>query len=138
MRWHRLPAGGRLVAQLLRGAGEDGAGKHRVVAPHAFVDRGGGCGGECADAQAAVVGVLDGVHRQAVDVDQRAGRFDLELHQVEQVGAAGDGLYACIGGQLCRVLEPLGALVVERPHAGSSCNALWPAMTSRMAARMLA
>jgi hypothetical protein len=29
-------------------------------------------------------------HRQAADVDQVRGLLDVELHQVQQVGAAGD------------------------------------------------
>src|SRR5205085_8626330 len=37
-------------------------------------------------------GGLDAVQRQRVHVDEVRGRLDLQLHQVQQVGAAGDEL----------------------------------------------
>ena len=76
--------------------------------------------------------VFDLVERQAADVDEMRRRLDLELHQVEQVGAAGDEL----GAGLARPRQPrprgvVGAFVGEGLHALAS-----PA-TSRMAATML-
>ena len=81
---------GRLVAQLARGAGQQRAAQHARSAPHARVGREVAVAHQRADAQAAVGGVLDPVERQTVDVDEVCGRLDLDLHQVEQVGAAGE------------------------------------------------
>ena len=47
-----------------------------------------------ADAQAAVCRHLDLVQRQAIDVDEMRRRLDLEFHEIEKVGAAGDELGA--------------------------------------------
>ena len=44
------------------------------------------------DPQPTFGGALDLVEREAVHVDQMRRRLDLELHQIEQVGAAGDEL----------------------------------------------
>ena len=61
---------------------------------------------------------LDLVQRQAVHVDEMRGLLDLELHEVEQVGAAGDEFGAgiarrgCRSGGRCR-----RTLVGERLHA---------------------
>ncbi len=62
---------------------------------------------------------LDLAERQAADVDQVRGPLDLQLHQVEQVGAAGQEPRA--GRARRRPWRPrrrsLRALVGERPHA---------------------
>ena len=44
--------------------------------------------GQSADAQAAVRGRLKLVQRKGVHIYQVAGRFNLQLHQVQQVGTA--------------------------------------------------
>ena len=85
----------RLVAQLAGRAGEQSrASSTRIVAPHALVGRKIGVAHQRADAQPAVRRGLDLVEAKAVDVDQMRRRLDLELHQVEQVGAARDELRA--------------------------------------------
>ena len=53
MRWRRLPAGGGHVADLRRGAGEDGFGEHGVVALHDGVVGHVGVAGQRAEAQTA-------------------------------------------------------------------------------------
>ena len=85
---------GRLVAQLAGGAGDQRAREHAVVAPHALVGGEIGVAHQRADAQAALRRRLDLVEAKAVHIDQVRRRLDLELHQVEQVGAAGDELRA--------------------------------------------
>jgi len=41
-----------------------------------------------ADAKAPVGGTLNRIHAEPADVDQMNRRFDLEFHQVKQIGAA--------------------------------------------------
>ena len=86
----QIAGGRRLVAQLPRSAGEQRARQHPIVAPHARVGGEVGVAHQRADPQAAIGASLDLVEREAVDVDQVRRRLDLELHQVEQIGAAGD------------------------------------------------
>nr|GEU28231.1 hypothetical protein [Tanacetum cinerariifolium] len=81
---------GGLVAQLARCTGQQCARQHAVIAAHARVGRQVGIAHQGADAQATVCRGLDAVEGQAVDIDQVGWRLDLELHQVQQVGAAGD------------------------------------------------
>ena len=88
----QVAGGGRLVAQLARSAGDQRAGQHAVVAPHARVGRKIGVAHQRADPQPAVGSRLDLVQREVVDVDQVRRRLDLQLHQIEQVGAASDEL----------------------------------------------
>ena len=76
------------------GAGDQRAREHAVVAPHALIRGEIRVAHQRADAQAAVGRRLDLVERQPVHVDEVRGRLDLELHQVEQVGSAGDELGA--------------------------------------------
>ena len=91
----QVARGRRLVAQLARGAGDDarGSARHsRAARAHRRRDR--CCVTSAPIAQAAVVGRLDLVEPEVLHVDQMRRRLDLELHQVEQVGAAGDELGA--------------------------------------------
>ena len=90
----QIARGRRLVAQLARGAREQRAREQAIVAPHARIGGEIGVAHQRADAQPALGRRFDLVEREAVDVDQMRRRFDLELHQVEQVGAAGDELGA--------------------------------------------
>ena len=115
----QVAGGGGLVAQLARGAGQQRARQHAVVAPHALVGGQVGVAHQRADAQAALRRRLDLVERQAVDVDQVRGRLDLQLHQVEQVGAAGDELArrACAATAAAASAGRCGALVGEGLHA---------------------
>jgi hypothetical protein len=74
---------------------------------------------------------LDLVEANSVDVDEMPRRLDLKLHQVEQIGSAGDEL--CVRSLLCfgrRFLGRAGAFVGECPHV------LLPA-TSAIASAML-
>ena len=70
---------------------------------------------------------LDGLQRQAADIDEAGRGLDLQLHQVEQVGAAGQQLDARFGRGGGGLGDGAGAFVGEGLHG--------PA-TSRMAARM--
>ena len=90
----QIARGRRLVAQLAGGAGEQRARQHAIVAPHARIGGEIGVAHQRADAQAAFRRGFDLVEREAVHIDQMRRRFDLELHQVEQVGAARDELGA--------------------------------------------
>ena len=86
----QIAGGSRLVAQLAGRAGEQRARQQAIVAPHAHIGGEIGVAHQRADAQAAVGRRFDLVERQSVDVDQMRRRFDLELHQIEKIGAAGN------------------------------------------------
>jgi hypothetical protein len=113
----QVPCRRRLVAQLTRCAGQQGTRQHRVVAPHARVRGQVGVAHQRTDAQAAVGHRLDPVQREVVHVDQVGGRLDLELHQVQQVGAARNeartGNARC--GR-CRFRGRRGPLIGKRLH----------------------
>ena len=65
----------------------------------------------------AVRRLLDLVQRQPRDVDQPRRALDILLHQVDQVGAAGDEFRRRIGGDLAhRVGDVAGARVLEVDH----------------------
>ena len=80
----------RLVAQLARGAREQRPREQPVIAPDPWIGGKVGVAHQSANAQTPFGRRLDLVERQAVHIDQMGRRLDLELHQVEQVGAAGD------------------------------------------------
>ncbi|MNN24452.1 hypothetical protein D3C81_1378860 [compost metagenome] len=84
----QVAGGARHVAQLAGCAGEQGPGQHCVVFAHAHVGGEVGISDQGANAQTTVIGGFDPVQACPVDVDQVGGGLDLELHQVEQVGAA--------------------------------------------------
>ena len=84
------------VAQLPDGAREQRARQHAIVAAHARIGRKIGVAHQRADAQPAFGCGLDLVELKTVHVDQMRRRLDLELHQIEQIGAAGDELGARI------------------------------------------
>ena len=95
-----IAARGGLVAELSAGARKDGAGKDFIVFPDTSV---GGAIAVCherADGEAALLGLRDVVEADPVDVDQAAGRHQVELHEVEKVGAARDEERAVTGGGL--------------------------------------
>ena len=78
------------VPQLRGGAGENRLGKDGVVPADDGVMREGGVAHGGADFQAAIRQPLDAVERKAVDVHHALRRFDVELHQIDQRGAAGE------------------------------------------------
>ena len=121
----------RFVAQLLGRAGEDCARQNGIVGAHAWMDRGFGIGRQRPDGESAIVGIFDFGETDAIDVGELARRLDLQFHQIEEVGAAGDGHRPVVRDGLRGIGQAAGAGVGERPHA--LCSA-----TSRMAATMLA
>ncbi len=114
----QIARGRRLVAQLTRGAREQRARKQAIVAPHTLIGGEIGVAHQRADAQPTLGRRFDLVEREAVDVDQMRRRLDLELHQVEQVGAARNELGALDArGGGCSVGGRVRALVGEGFHA---------------------
>ncbi len=126
-------SGGRcLVAQLARCPRKQRAAEHCIVAPYHFVRRKCRVANHCPDPQAALGRPLDPVEAEMVDVDQIRGRFDLQLHEVEQIGAPCDeARVRRARGGFHGIFDAGGPAVGEGPHAFSS-----PA-TSRIAAMML-
>jgi hypothetical protein len=110
------------VAQLARGAGQQRLGEHRVALADGGMDGQVGVAHRAADAQAAVRQVLDAIVEHARDVDQASRRMDAELHEVDEVGAAGEVHRVVVergdgGGGVGR------ALVGERPQRATSAIA---------------
>src|SRR6202043_3567841 len=93
---------GSLVAKLPGSTRDDRAGEHAVVAANALVGRQVGVAYQRSDAQPAVRGGFNLVEAEAVDIDEMLWRFDLELHQVEQVGAARDEFCIRVAGRRSR------------------------------------
>ncbi|OSY50702.1 hypothetical protein BG846_03678 [Streptomyces fradiae ATCC 10745 = DSM 40063] len=119
-----VAAGGGRVAELGGGAGEQGAGDGGVAGPYQGVRGEVAVADGGARAQPAVGQLLDGVERQAGDVDEGVGGLDAQLHQVDQVGAAGEvaGAGAAgVGGR--RLLDGAGADVREGLHRITSSTA---------------
>ncbi len=120
------PGGGR-VPQLRGGTGQEGlreggvADAHERVGGHVAVARGR------ADVQAARGGLLDGVERQPVDVDEQRGPRDPQLHQVHEIGPAREEPGAGLGGE--PVDRLLGAL---RPDIGEGLHRAASSIASTM------
>jgi hypothetical protein len=87
---HEIAASRGHIAQLLRGAGENGAAKQRIASLDERVIGEIGIRHERADAHAALRCFFHLVQRQARDVDQPQRAFDILLHQIDQIGSAGD------------------------------------------------
>ncbi len=102
------------VAQLLRGAGEDSAREQRIALRHQEVIGEVGIGHERADAQAAVARLFDRLERQARDVDEPRRTLDLLLHEIDQVGAAGDEFRLRIGGDPAHGVGDVGGARVGK------------------------
>jgi hypothetical protein len=119
----QVAADGRDVAQLPRGAGQQGGREQRIALPHRAI------GGEVAvadggaDPQPAAGEVVDVRVWQPRDVDEALGRLDAELHEVDQVRAPAEVHRAGLGhGRHCT--RRVGrALVCERPHRATSAIA---------------
>ncbi len=95
-------------------------GEHRVARAHPGVGGRVGVRRLGADPQSAVRQLLDRPERQAADVDQVGRPLDLELHQVEQIGAAADELGAGPGRRGDRGPRVGRALVGEGSHLAPS------------------
>ena len=77
----------------------------------------------------AAGGLLDLVERQPRDVDQLGRPLDIHLHQIDQIGAAGDEFRARARGHLAhRVGDVAGARILEADH-GCASIACWIAAT---------
>jgi hypothetical protein len=114
----QVARGRRLVAQLPRGAGQQRTRQHAIVATYARVGSQIGVAYQCADTQTAFGRSFDLVQRQRVDIYQMRWRFDLQLHQVQQIGAPGDELGAFIAhGRRGRFGGRIRAFVAEGFHA---------------------
>jgi hypothetical protein len=86
----QFAADGGLVAELTRGAREQGLREDRVLGTYSDVCGRVGVGGLGPDPESTVGQRLDVLERQPADVDQVSRLLDLEPHQVDQVGAAAD------------------------------------------------
>ena len=112
-----VAARGGHVAQLLRGARPDGACEHRIALFDRRVIGEIGVAHERADAQAAAGRVFNLLQRQPRDIDQLRRTFDLHLHQIDQIGAAGDELRAWIAGDLAHGVRDIGgARILKLDH----------------------
>ena len=126
----QVPRSRRFVPQLSARAGYNRARQYAVLPPHAAVRGQIRVRDQCPDPQTAVACILDAIEVESGKVDDVRRRFDLQFHEIEQVGAAGDklGVGRARGGRggcggRRRALES------ERLHAPS------PA-TSRIASRI--
>src|SRR3546814_2289721 len=81
---------GRPVTKLAGCSGEERARKQGIVTPDALVRCQIAIADQCPDPEAAIGRVFDFVKIQPVDIDQVRWRFDLQLHEVQQVGPPGD------------------------------------------------
>jgi len=112
-----IAAGRCHIAQLGRRARQNGARQHRVALRDQRVVGEVGIWHEGADAQASLGGLVDSLERQMRDVDQPRRTFDVHLHEVDQVRAAGDELCRRIGDDLAhRVSEVVCPRVLEIDH----------------------
>ncbi len=128
----QIPAGRGLVAKLRRRARQDRLRQQRIAAADAHVDGEGAVRDPRADAQAALRGLFDTGERQQADVDEMRRRLDLQLHEIDEVGAAGDELGRGLGCRCAGRRDAAGPFVAERLHVRP------PSATSRIAATMLA
>ena len=96
-------------------------------------------GDERANAQAALSGLLDDLERQVRDVDEPRGAGDALLHQVDQIGAAGNEPRRRIVSNLAHGIGDIaGAGIGEIDHATPPAFSLPPAaMTCSIAATIL-
>ena len=118
MRWSRLPAVVALLRSWPEAPASSARDRHGIVAPYARIGGEIGVAHERADTQPSLGRRFDLVERQPVDVDQVRRGLDLELHQVEQVGAACNELGARdASGCRCSLGGRVRALVSEGLHA---------------------
>lgn len=114
----QIAGGRRPVAQLSRCPREQGARQKSVITADPFV-----CGkiriaDQGADTQTPFPRGFDPVQTQSVDIDEMCRRLDLQLHEVQEIGAAGDEFRAICGGRgPRRRSDRRDALVTESSHA---------------------
>lgn len=131
---HQIAGNGGGIAQLRRSTreqclrhGRKAAGERRIVGEVAVAD-------ERADANAAVSQPLDAVETvEAGDIDDALGSHDVTLHQVEQVGTAGEVDGAGRGGGVDGLTDGGGAYIIEWLHAACSVGRAAAACAARMA-----
>jgi hypothetical protein len=127
----QVAAGGRLVAKLPGRTGQDRLRQQRILAPHAHVGGERAVRHQRADAQAVLRRFFDAAERQRVDVDEMRRRLDFELHEIDEVGAAGDELRGRFGRRCTGRCDAVGSFIAKRFHERP------PSATSRIAATML-
>ena len=121
----KITAGRRHVAQLRRGTRQDRAREYGIALRDQRMVGEVGIRHQRADPQSPVRRFLDGLERQPRDVDQPRGAFDILLHQVDQVGAAGNKFRPRIAANLAhRISHISGSCVLEIDH---DCPAPSPA-----------
>jgi hypothetical protein len=107
-----------LIAQLPRGTGQQCAGEQAIITPNTLVGGKIGVAHQGSNAQPALGCRFNLVERETIHVDQMGRRFDLELHQVEQVGATRNELGTRnASGRRCGLSGRVGALKGEGLHA---------------------
>ncbi|HEY2741614.1 MAG TPA: hypothetical protein VGI69_05480 [Gaiellaceae bacterium] len=99
-----------------RGALQQCRGEERVTPTHTCVGGEIAVADACADAQSAVLGLLDPVVAQLLHVDEQGRRLDAEAHEVDEVRAAAEEHRLRLDRQRDRRGRIVGALVAERSH----------------------
>src|ERR1700753_2337200 len=90
-----------------------------------------------ADPQPSGFRVLDRLEREPVDIDDARRASHVVLHEVDEVGAAGQYLNARAGKGRDRVSHGFGTDVIEPVHSAASELADRRCRTSSMASAML-
>ena len=134
----QVAAGRRGVAQLRRGAGEDGARKQGKARLDPGIVGDGGIARERADAQAAIGKRLDLLQGKGIDIDDRVRVRHVVFHEVDKVGAAGQELRpgAC-GKRGHGIRDGFGAGIGKGFHSAASRQEARLESTSSMASAML-
>ncbi len=105
------------VAELRRSAGQDRTREQRITLLDPDVVRDLRVGRQRPEAEPTVLALLDRAKREMRDVDQPARAGDVLLHEVDEVGAAGDELRRFVrGAHANRVRDIGGAGVFEAIH----------------------
>ena len=135
----QVAAGRGHVAQLRRRSRENGAGEQRIARLDPRVPGEIGVQDQSADAQAAVLDVLDPVEREMGDVDQpRRPRYML-LDEVDDIGAACNESRLRVVDDLAYGIGNIGRAripeIVHDPPSSDGCCSL--PIASAMAAMML-
>jgi hypothetical protein len=127
----QIAADGSFVVQLTRGSGQQRLGEDRVACSSVAIGGEVGIGRLGADPEPTVRLRLNRLQGQPADIDQMGRPLDLELHQVEQIGAAADVGSAGFGRG-----DHRGGRV-DRPLVGEGPHRRAPSPTERMTATML-